>query len=405
MGRYLIVAVVVGVILAVAALAIVSARPADNEFRPFQYAVFAWKELKVSGNVLVDSYSGSYSDKTARQDGHVRSNKFVQVRGSSKVCGSAWSAGRIEVKGKAQITGKQYPYSPLYETPRLKALFNKYSKASSNLNSEIRNSEKGGRPFKDTGDFVLSDNDCYTLAPGNYFFRSLRLTGGATLDVREWANIYVAGPVEVSGGSHVNCWLEDPLACLIMSQSGGITISGDSEVYAMIYAPDSAVAIEGSEVFGSVIGGEVNLEGDAQVHLSDKAKIYTIAVNVDTVEYSKVWPPSAPEKPVVSGLIVCPDPAKPLPVKTKRWYNIHLLDQSRQVIALGTFSAKSAPSLTQVKVKDKKLAEPVGITPKRLKYRMSCLGVGETTVHLEVTISGNVVSKDIELIQKKTKKK
>ena len=100
------------------------------------------------------------------------------------------------------------------------------------------------------------------LAPGTYCFSSVTLSGGSTLQVNEAVRIYLdiknsGDKSDFSGGSSggvVNTTGKaENLQIFSMSSSQGITLSGGSQAYMAVYAPNSPITFSGgSDLYGAV---------------------------------------------------------------------------------------------------------------------------------------------------------
>ena len=52
-----------------------------------------------------------------------------------------------------------------------------------------------------------------------------------------------------------------------MCRTGGVSIGSSSDLYATIYAPQSAVTLSGSgDLYGSIVGLSVSMTGSSAIH-------------------------------------------------------------------------------------------------------------------------------------------
>jgi hypothetical protein len=224
-------------------------------------------KVTMSGGSYADSYdssAGPYSLDSAGDEGHVCSNGSIRMNGNATVYGDALHGPGecVDARGNAAVEGYIEPLlEPLLADPvefGVVALFND--------NLEIPPSTKGRYPLNDRGDFSLSEQESVTLASGTYFFRELKLSGGSTLDIRGPTAIYVAGEFDASGGSIIGA-REVPAELQLFVSGDRAKLPGHSDLYAMVYGPDTVIERMGSsDFYGALVGKELRLSGEGGLH-------------------------------------------------------------------------------------------------------------------------------------------
>lgn len=112
---------------------------------------------------------------------------------------------------------------------------------------------------------VMKSNQTLTLPGGTYFFSEINISGQAQLTFDGPTNIYVDGPVSISGGAHTtssNHWEFN----LYSISTAPISFSGSSSGAMNIYAPLAEVKLSGTEkLTGTVLGDLVTVSGNASI--------------------------------------------------------------------------------------------------------------------------------------------
>src|SRR5262249_48982756 len=134
-----------------------------------------------------------------------------------------------------------------------------------------------------TGALTAAGGAIVILAPGTYCFSNVTLSGGSTLQVHEAVRIFLdiknsGDKSDLSGGSSggvVNTTgTTENLQIFSLSSSRGVTLSGGSQAYMAVYAPNSPITFSGgSDFYGAVVGNTITASGGIKmhydVHLSD----------------------------------------------------------------------------------------------------------------------------------------
>jgi hypothetical protein len=126
------------------------------------------------------------------------------------------------------------------------------------------------------GNVTASGGTTITLSQGTYSFNSLTLSGKSVLSVTtgpvivNLAGTSLSGSnpaMDVSGGSIQNTTHIPANLQFTYGGSRGLNLSGGSDSYATVYAPNALVNLSGgTDFFGSIIGGTVTSSGGTAVH-------------------------------------------------------------------------------------------------------------------------------------------
>ena len=229
---------------------------------PFNYAVFAKDNVQMSGNAQTDSYNsanGAYNPLTAGSRGDMGTNSThggtVQLSGNVQVKGNAvvGTGGNpnnvITMSGNSQITGTQSAAtSPLSLPP-----------ATTTATLE--------------GQLTISGNTTYMLPAGTHHFSSLSITGNARLVPMGPVKIYVDGDIKISGNGVATVNNVPANTLIYATQDEEVSISGNGNLYAGVYAPNSEVSNTGNgQLFGAMVSKTYHQSGNGKIHFDEALK-------------------------------------------------------------------------------------------------------------------------------------
>jgi len=229
-------------------------------------AILARSSITLSGGSTTDSFDsrdGAYSAATALADGNVRANGSINMSGGSTVInGNATATGSVTGSGGSHVNGTTTNGAPTLSFPSVPACGPPYS-GSSGIT--------GGTYNSSTGAWTVSGGGTGSLATGTYCFSTITFNGGSTLSISSPVNVYTTGQVDLSGGTVANSTLSAASFKLFMSYSStsqGIKVSGGSQSYMAVYAPDCVVNFSGglTDFYGSVVGYSVTATGGTRIH-------------------------------------------------------------------------------------------------------------------------------------------
>ncbi len=262
---------------------------------PFRSALFADLPLKLDGGVFVDSYdsrSGSYSDQAtngqegpphARKRADVGSNHDLSIAGKAIVFGDARPG-----PGRSASVGERAHVSGSTASP------------PAPVRLPIPSYDP---PIPASGPFEAAAGEAATIPGGTHRYVSFEATGGSTVTLRGEVDLYVDGDFRIAdratlvvatgsrvvvhhfgsrsgdpgigvfeiGGNGLLNQAKRPGSFLVYSATvGDVRLSGEAEFFGAVYAPGARVRLAGvSESYGSLVGREVEVSGDARLHFDE----------------------------------------------------------------------------------------------------------------------------------------
>lgn len=116
-------------------------------------------------------------------------------------------------------------------------------------------------------------NGQLTLAEGDYYATTLKLSGHAAVVVTGRANLFVAGPIEVGGQAEINAsGSSDDL--WIVSDGATASLSGNARAALNLYAPNAALSVSGNgQLSGRLLAKTAAISGKGVVPESLAAPI------------------------------------------------------------------------------------------------------------------------------------
>jgi len=229
-----------------------------------------------AGSINTDSYfstEGPYDPLTAGENGDICSGRDISAGGSFDVQGDVMPGFgySLTVNGSSgDITGYTTAHSGALPNVRGEVEQFKYS----NDNGSIPKTSDGTAAYKSTWNIALTSGANLTLSPGNYYFDSLKLTGGATLTVTGKTTIYLKGTADCVGGGIVN-QSQSPHDLTIISAGKSFKLGGKSAFFGTLLAPKAVVTLGSNATFyGMVVGGTLELKGDFTVHVDESLPDY-----------------------------------------------------------------------------------------------------------------------------------
>jgi hypothetical protein len=142
-------------------------------------------------------------------------------------------------------------------------------------------------------DLTIQGNTTTTLSPtggplgnGTYCYGNLTLSGGSTLTASGSVTVYLTGQLVASGNSTVGVPTTPKNMLFLMDSTAGAslqdgTISGSTKFYGAVYGPPATIPISGNaDVYGSIIGKQINVTGSATVHYDEGLTDLTTVSNI-----------------------------------------------------------------------------------------------------------------------------
>ncbi len=252
-------------------------------------SVIGLDSASLSGGAMFDSYnsSGGYP-ATKGSLANLLSNGTVSVAGSSKVYGNVWSTqAGVSVLGSSQVMGNATAGTTV--TKAVSAVItgtitnNQVAPvmtlpAVPNCGTYSSNSGISGTYSYNaaTGNLSLSGINNATLANGSYCFNNVTLSNSAQLRVNGPVTIRITGKLTVGGVASLTNTTSVPANLRILSSysgSNGVSFTNSSNIYLMLYAPNTNVADTGAaQLFGTVVGKTVTLSNSGTIHYDTQLK-------------------------------------------------------------------------------------------------------------------------------------
>jgi hypothetical protein len=218
--------------------------------------------VSLTGSTAIDSYNsstGSYA-VTASTNGDVASNGNISLSGSAKIYGDATPGpgSSVSTTGSASVTGSKTPAGSSVSYDYVDSS----TAASSNNNASIPSSYINGNR-----DVSLGGNGSLTLSSGTYYVRNFTMGGGSSLTISGNVTMYVTGNFSMGGGSSMNTISPSQFKVRV-DGSGTVHLTGSASLYADVYAPESAITLQGSsDLYGAAVGATLTLSGSSSIHL------------------------------------------------------------------------------------------------------------------------------------------
>jgi hypothetical protein len=127
-------------------------------------------------------------------------------------------------------------------------------------------------PVDADGNFLLDGGRTYDMPPGTYYLNDLTMTGQSTLNLNGPTTIYLTGNLDTAGGFLINNTKVASNLKIFMQGGDGstATITSSVDLYAVVYAPNTAVETRGSAgFFGSVVGRTLVATGTGDIHYDE----------------------------------------------------------------------------------------------------------------------------------------
>jgi len=229
-------------------------------FRNSGYTLVGINSVSLSGVGLIDSYDsslGPYNAATAGNKAVVVSNGNITLTGSPLIKGDANPGPGGLVIGTPQVTGSTSALSAplIFPMPTVDPAYN---------NGAINKYLSG------SGDFAMGKSRTYTLTSGVYSVRNVTMNSTAVLNISGDVTLYVSGNMSLSGGVNVLGNQPGNFKIRMVTANTSVSMTGNTALYADLYAPGSTVTIGGNgDFYGTVVGKTLSLSGRAGIHYDE----------------------------------------------------------------------------------------------------------------------------------------
>lgn len=207
--------------------------------------------VTMKGGDLVNSYDsskGSYTSQPSGSDVVVGSNQPIYMNGSCVVEGDVYCPPEPALPGD-KVTGDKLNF-----TDQLK-----YDAATLPAGA-----------YTDHGSVTLNGGAVMTLTAGTHVMNDLRMTGGAVINVTGAAKLYIRGEFRMDGNSRLSASGDRPQNLEIYVVGSGKVDLARNDLYAVLYAPQSQVEMNGnSNFFGLMIARTLDMNGNNTIHFDE----------------------------------------------------------------------------------------------------------------------------------------
>jgi hypothetical protein len=235
----------------------------------FRYAIYAETRVDLSGGIVdgFDSDVGSYVVATADSTANIWTNGDVNVTNAT-VKGDATAVGAITYGSNGVVTGTTTAgataLTPMDIIPCPATGFTPSAKVPSGPGISYSTT---------TGALAVSSGATLTLTDSAYFFSSIVLTGNSKLVVPgdPHVNVYLRDLLNATGGTLNNgggaATALSFTSCGTPATPADWTLTGGSEAYYSVYAPNHTVYVTGgADFYGAVVASTYYANGGAKFH-------------------------------------------------------------------------------------------------------------------------------------------
>ncbi len=223
---------------------------------PFKYAFYGLGVTGLQDGVLADSYDSALGDYPSGppSQAHIGSNGNIVFWTGSTVKGNAQAVGTVTLGAGSTIQGTTTaPAPPVTFLPVDTA-----------------------PPTPPAPNLSVANGATATLSAGTYYFNTIDVGTGATLNITGPVVIYMTGTFHAQGGAMINATAAStrkPADLVIFSSKAGQDavkgFPGGGQFRGAIYAQGLGAEVEwsaGWTVYGSLIGDQIDLEDGVQFH-------------------------------------------------------------------------------------------------------------------------------------------
>lgn len=224
---------------------------------PENYGVIGLNSISMSGRTTSSYWSSTGNE--AGGAGNIASNGNITLSGGAKINGNARSYSGSVSGGTITGTTAALPM-PL-------------SFPNGDASPYFTNNNNGfASAFMNGQNFVLGSNKNAPLPGGIYVFKDFTTQTGSTVSFSGPTTIYCYGTFNMTSQTTTSANMPKNLRIVMCpgptgQAPGNMTITAGAALYADIYAPQSTVTIAGGgEIYGSVLGLNVNMSGNGGIH-------------------------------------------------------------------------------------------------------------------------------------------
>lgn len=244
------------------------------------YGVLGVRSVRLEGvhggrrgdGIVVDSYDsrhGPYDDR--------RASGRVRVCTNSREDRAVALIGRVAIRGDLLLGPGGDPEAVLWRAPKAQAVVSG-SVSVASAEAPLEPVEMPRLP--DGGRLSISGRDVVTLPGGLHRFRAIDISGRGSLVFTGPTEVYVEDSVRISGQGRIHTASELPTNLALYVGGAHVSLGGDAALFAKVTAPYATVDISGAgDLYGAVIGREIVIRGDADLHYDEAWGLYDEALN------------------------------------------------------------------------------------------------------------------------------
>ena len=255
-------------------------------FQPFRYAAYGADSIIMRNSACTDSYnsdSGSYDSTLLLEMGNVGTNGKIIMANTADVYGDASTSGdSITLDGSATIHG----VTSTSEDPMDFTMVDASDYAWAETNSIAPSGFSGSYFYDPTTDALsLGLDDTLVLSDGVYYFSSIFLNQGASLQIAPGANVQIYMTDNMTLGQYSSVNPGGSAADLtIFSQGSTLSIGQHTEFTAAFWGPTTNVYVEqNTSTYGSVIARSVRIANSACIHF-DRSLLKFVTIEIERMD-------------------------------------------------------------------------------------------------------------------------
>jgi Flp pilus assembly protein TadG len=243
--------------------------------RSYTYGIVGIDYIKMNGVTTTDSYdsrAGPYDPNSPGANGDIVSNGPITLVGQAQVNGDANPGpdDQVNMTSNAGVTGNTEPLPEELVFPPVDP--GPYAAANNNAALPPSVYTAGTRDFNLNGAFTLAGGSTDYV---KYYFNNFTVGAQAKLTVTGKVEICVTGQFKIAGG--VTTANNNPGNFRIrVAGPGDVSISGTSDLYADVYAPEAPCTFNGLGnprnplgLFGTLVGKSLTVNGNSDLHYDE----------------------------------------------------------------------------------------------------------------------------------------
>ena len=234
----------------------------------FDRAVWGIDSVDLGGTMSIDSYDptlGTWNASTNSGDlGSIGSNGSVNVGGTAEVNGDMayGPAASYSIGSNAAVTGNVVHLAEERYFPPLPPI----TVGTTNISVN-----PGNTASVTPGKFSnITVKGTLTFGPGIYDIDSLSVTSQGKIIISDTTTLRVKTALQMEGQGVANTSWDPSKLTVLYSGTSQMKMTGGSEAYVEVYAPNAEVQLNGNlDFFGSFIGKSVAVTGGPKIHFSE----------------------------------------------------------------------------------------------------------------------------------------